>query len=83
MGRLTSEERHRILLLKEQAVQPIRAPSLVATAAIDRDGERCRWLQRVPSVAFGLALATAGLLLYAFVGFHLPGSMADAFLPRS
>ena len=82
MGRLTSEERRRILLLKEQARQHMLAEALVSTAAIDRGRERRRRLQRLPSTVLSFALATGGLLLYTFVEFHAPASLVDAFLPR-
>jgi hypothetical protein len=82
MSRLTSEERRRIFLLQEQAGQRMLAPLLVSTAAIDRGRDRCRRLQDLTRAVFSLALATAGLLLCAFVEFHAPASLVDALLPR-
>ena len=80
MGRLTSTERRRIFLLKEQARQHMTG-SLVSTATIDCGEERRRAQQRLPSV-LSVALATGGLLFYAFVEFHAPVSLVEAFLPR-
>jgi len=81
MGRLTSAERRRILLLKEQARQHMTG-SLVSTAAIDRGGECRRRPPRLPNTVLSFALATGGLLFYAFVEFHAPASLVEAFLPR-
>jgi hypothetical protein len=81
MGRLTSVERRRIFLLKEQARQHMTG-SLVSTAAIDRGGERRRGAPRLPSTVLSFALATGGLLFYAFAEFHVPTSLLEALLPR-
>jgi|SRR5215510_11082069 len=81
MGKLTSAERRRIFLLKEQARQHTTG-SLVSTAAIDLGGEGRRRSQRLPSAVLSFALATGGLLVYAFVEFHAPASLVEAFLPR-
>ena len=81
MGRLTSAERRRIFLMKEQARQYMTG-SLVSTAAIDRGEERRRAQQRLPTAVLSVALATGGLLFYAFVKFHAPASLVEAFLPR-
>ena len=64
MGRLTSAERRRILLLKEQARQHMTG-LLVSTAAIDRSGQRRRRPPRLPSPVLSFPLATGGLLFYA------------------
>jgi hypothetical protein len=82
MGRLTSEERRRIFLLNERARLHVPAGSQVSTAAIDRGGERRRRRQWLPGTVLSFALATGGLLFYAFVELHAPASLLEAFLPR-
>ena len=82
MRRLTSEERRRICLMKKQAGQQMLTRPLLSTAAVDDAREHRQRLQRLARAVLSLALATGGLLLYAFAEFHAPASLLDAFLPR-
>ena len=82
MGKVTSEDRRQVFLAQEQARRTIFA-RMSSEPAVDVDHARAgRWLQWTLRVATILALLSGAVVVYEFVEFHPPTSLAEAFMPR-
>jgi hypothetical protein len=81
MGRLTVEERRRLVLAQRQTAGKILA-GLRSDPLARHDGaprRRRRWL---PTAAIIAALLSSGWLAYHAMEFHVPTSIVETLLPR-
>jgi hypothetical protein len=81
MGRLTLEERRRVVIFQQQARREMLARLFTPVAVAEPFGPQYRW-SRMARTAVIVALLGGGWLACQAVEFHVPTSVVEALMPR-
>jgi hypothetical protein len=82
MSQLTSQERHRVFQIRQEATRQPPAPASVVSGEPPAPWAPRRGWRRLVEIVTIVVLLGGGVLAYHAVGFHRPASIVEALLPR-